>query len=97
MRIRRTRYGTAEQPISLAFISDIAGHPEFGDDAPPPPPPAPPAVEREPRWTGKLIRRALGRDRKHTAQLVKGSASRQRCDGSRPRAFRGGRCGDRRG
>ena len=43
-RIRRTRYGSIHQPVTLAFISGIDGHPELIDDAPPP---APPRIARE--------------------------------------------------
>jgi hypothetical protein len=36
---------------------------------PPPPELKPLAIERPPRWSEKLIRRSLGRDREHTARL----------------------------
>ncbi len=67
--IRRTIYWKLGQPVSLAFVSDIPGHPE-ADDAPPPAPPPPKLkFERPPRWSEKLIRRALGRDREQAAKL----------------------------
>ena len=39
--LRRTRYGSIDQPVTLAFISGIDGHPELMDDAPPSAPPQP--------------------------------------------------------
>ena len=70
MRIRRTRYGSIDQPVTLAFISGIDGHPELIDDAPPLPQPKPFVGERPPRWSERNIRRALGRDREQPARAL---------------------------
>ena len=77
MRIRRTRYGTFEQPVTLAFISGIDTHPEILDDAPPPAPPAQPPrleFEREARWSERNIRRMLGKDPKQQARRLNHAA-----------------------
>jgi hypothetical protein len=65
--IRRTRYGSCEHPITLAFFSGIEGHPELVDSTPPPIPPQPKA-ERAPAMTETFIRKVLGRPRRPTAQ-----------------------------
>ena len=57
------------QPIALAFVPGIEGHPELIDAPPPPPEPKPLAIERAPRWSEKLVRRTLGKDREHSARL----------------------------
>ena len=75
MRNRRTRYGTFDQSVTLAFISGIDAHPEHnGDDAPPPAPPPEPkrltGVDRPPRWSDHTIRRMLGKPK----PVARGSA-----------------------
>ena len=71
MRIRRSVYVKLGEPITLAFVACIADHhPEHIEAAPPPPEPEWLAIERPPRWSEKLIRRTMGRDRKHTARLI---------------------------
>jgi hypothetical protein len=56
--------------LSVALLTR---HPELVDDAPPPPAPtaSPPKLkfERAPRWSERNVRRALGKDRAHTAKL----------------------------
>ena len=57
--------------ISLPYISSIADLPRY--TAPPPlsePEPPVPKSLRAPRWSEKVIRRMLGRDRKQTARLL---------------------------
>ena len=75
MHIRRTRYGTVEQPITLAHISGIQDHPEIHDDAPAAPP-APPRLkfEREARWSERNIRRIMGKDPKQQARRLHNAA-----------------------
>ena len=60
------------EPVTLAFVACLAdSHPEAVTDAAPPPPPPPKlAIERPPRWSEKLIRRSLGKDREHSARLL---------------------------
>jgi hypothetical protein len=65
--IRRTRYGSFEHPIRLAFFSGIEGHPELIDDAPPPTPPQPKA-ERAPAMTETFVRKVLGKPRRPSGQ-----------------------------
>ena len=74
---------TRRVAISLPYVACIADDPHYA--APPPPPePEPPVPKslRPPRWSEKVIRRMLGRDRKHTRSSSTGSAMRQRCGGS---------------
>ena len=52
--------------ITLPFISSIADLPRYTQ---PPEPPPLTKYEKPPRWSEKLIRRTLGKDRKHTAKL----------------------------
>ena len=58
--------------ITLPHISCIADLPRY--TAPPEPEPEPPVPKalRAPRWSEKVIRRMLGKDRKHTRKLVNG-------------------------
>jgi hypothetical protein len=65
-----TRNGNAQRvSVSLPYIAAIADDPHYA--APPPLPEQEPlAIERPPRWSEKLIRRTLGRDRKRTAKLL---------------------------
>jgi hypothetical protein len=55
--------------VSLPFISCIASDARY---AAPPPELEPEllSIERPPRWSEKLIRRTLGKDRKRNARLV---------------------------
>ena len=82
--IRRTIYRVQGEPITLAFVACIADrHPEAIEAAPPPPPPKL-AAERAPRWSKKLIRISLGKDRKHTERLANRmgyAATMRRIDG----------------
>jgi len=48
VQIRRTVYRRLGQPITLAFISGIDGHPEHIDVEPAP---APPKIPRPPRYS----------------------------------------------
>jgi len=65
-----TRNGTERRlAISLPFISSIADDPHYTAPAALPEPERV-AIERAPRWSEKLIRRSLGKDRKHTERLV---------------------------
>ena len=57
----KTRYGTAEHPVSFAFISDIDGHPAIDDDAPPRTPLPKVPADRGPRLTKRDIRQVLGK------------------------------------
>jgi hypothetical protein len=54
--------------VSLPYVSIIASEPHYAA-----PPPLPElellAIERPPRWSEKLIRRTLGKDRKRSAKL----------------------------
>ena len=70
-RVRTTIYLMHGQPVTLAFVPGIDGHPEAVGDQPPAPPPRPPklANEKPRRMTSKLIRKALGKDREHMARL----------------------------
>ena len=70
--IRKTVYLVQGVSVSLPFIAAVAdSHPETIDAAPPPlPEPEWLAIERPPRWSEKLIRRTLGKDRKQTARLL---------------------------
>jgi hypothetical protein len=72
VHIRKTRYGTADQPVTLAFISGIDAPPELIGDAPPsqPPPPPEPKALRPPRWSDHTIRRMLGKDPKQAARTL---------------------------
>ena len=65
-----TRNGNPQRiAITLPHISCIAGLPRY--TAPPPLPETERlAIERPPRWSEKLIRRTLGKDRKQTARLL---------------------------
>ena len=65
-----TRNGNPQRvSVSLPHIACIADDPHY--TAPPPlPEPERLAIERPPRWSEKLIRRTLGRDRKQTARLL---------------------------
>ena len=69
-----TAYNSQGQPsaasaITLPYITAIADDPHY--TAPPPEPePERLAIERPPRWSEKLIRRTLGRDRKQTARML---------------------------
>ena len=71
MRIRRTVYLQDGQPITLAFVSGIDGHPEAVDDTPAPAPAPKPKAERAPQLTESFIRRVLGRPPRPTAQQAK--------------------------
>ena len=66
--IRRTIYQVQGQPVTLAFVPGIDGH--LHKAVPLTAEPERLAIERQPRWSEKLIRRTLGRDRKHTARLL---------------------------
>ena len=64
-----TRNGNPQRvSVSLPYIAAIADDAHYRE---PPPLPEPErlAFERPPRWSEKLIRRTLGRDRKHAAKL----------------------------
>lgn len=68
--IRRTVYRIRGAAISLAFVSDISGHPEMSADAPPPPPPpTEPKAERAPYLTKKRIHAALSLDPAYSERL----------------------------
>ena len=55
--------------VSLPFITCIADDPHYA--APPSQPePEPPALTRPSRWSEKLIRGTMGRDRENTARLL---------------------------
>ena len=63
-----TRNGNLQRvSVSLPFITCIADLPRY---TAPPPEPQRLAIERAPRWSEKLIRRSLGKDRKHTGKLL---------------------------
>ena len=71
--------------ISLPYISSIADLPRYtAPPAEPEPEPPVPKSLRAPRWSEKVIRRMLGRDRKHTERLVNRAsyaATMRRIDG----------------
>ena len=76
---------TRRVAISLPFISCIADDAHYREP-PPLPEPEPPVPKslRPPRWSEKVIRRMLGRDRKQTGQIVNGlryAATVRRIDG----------------
>ena len=67
---RRTIYRVQGQPIALAFVACLADiHPDATIEAAPPPQPEPPALTRPSRWSEKLIRRTMSRDRESLAQM----------------------------
>ena len=54
--------------VTLPYITAIASDPHYAEPPPLPEPEQLP-LERPLRWSEKLIRRTLGKDRKHTARL----------------------------
>ncbi len=59
---------TRRVAISLPYVACIADDPHYA--VPPPvPEPEPPAMTRPSRWSKKLIRRTLGKDRKNNTRL----------------------------
>lgn len=67
-----TIYGhgnTRRVAVSLPYIACIADDPHYATP-PPPPEPEPPTMTRPSRWSKKLIRRTMGRDRETTARLL---------------------------
>ena len=54
--------------ITLPFIACIADDPHYATP-PPLPEPEPPALTRPSRWSNKLIRRTISRDRESLAQM----------------------------
>jgi hypothetical protein len=54
--------------ISLPYIACIADDPHYREPLPEPEP-EPPEMTRPSRWSKKLIRRTMGRDRENTAKL----------------------------
>ena len=73
---------TRRVAVSLPYIACIADDPHYATPPPPLPEPEPPALTRPSRWSEKLIRRTMGRDRENTARLRQQLATRRRSDAS---------------
>ena len=60
---------TRRVAITLPYIAAIADDPHYSTPPPPLPEPEPTALTRPSRWSGKLVRRSMSRDRESPAQM----------------------------